>query len=111
MWLDGGHNLDAGAAIAAHFAGHAPLHVIIGMLANKNPAAIAGPLGSQIASLTVVPIPGHAAQPVEAYGSSATNAPDVAAALALLPPGGDVLIAGSLYLAGEVLRFNREVPD
>ena len=33
-----------------------------------------------------------------------------AAELAALPPG-DVLIAGSLYLAGEVLRLNREVPD
>ncbi|MDL2353116.1 MAG: bifunctional folylpolyglutamate synthase/dihydrofolate synthase, partial [Pseudomonadota bacterium] len=37
--------------------------------------------------------------------------PDVPAALAALPPEGDVLIAGSLYLAGEVLRLNREVPD
>ena len=111
VWLDGGHNPDAGAAIAAHFAGLAPLHLIVGMLANKNPTAIAGALGSQIASLTVVPIPGHAAHPAGAFGPGAMYAPDVAAALALLPPGGDVLIAGSLYLAGEVLRLNREVPD
>ena len=33
------------------------------------------------------------------------------AALKALPPAGDVLIAGSLYLAGEVLRLNREFPD
>jgi dihydrofolate synthase / folylpolyglutamate synthase len=31
--------------------------------------------------------------------------------LQALPPEGDVLIAGSLYLAGEVLRLNREFPD
>ena len=37
--------------------------------------------------------------------------PDVEAALRALPPEGDVLIAGSLYLAGEVLRLNRELPD
>ena len=36
---------------------------------------------------------------------------DVSAALAALPAGGDVLIAGSLYLAGEVLRLNAEFPD
>ena len=36
---------------------------------------------------------------------------DVPAALRALPPGGDVLIAGSLYLAGEVLRANGELPD
>jgi dihydrofolate synthase/folylpolyglutamate synthase len=35
----------------------------------------------------------------------------VAQAIAALPPEGDVLIAGSLYLAGEVLRLNREFPD
>ena len=32
-------------------------------------------------------------------------------ALGALPAGGDVLIAGSLYLAGEVLRLNGEVPE
>jgi len=36
---------------------------------------------------------------------------DVEAALKALPPDGDVLIAGSLYLAGEVLRLNGEFPD
>ena len=110
VWLDGGHNRDAGAAIAAHFAGHAPLHLIAGMLAGKDPAAIVAPLGDRVASLRVVPIPGHAAHPAVAFGPRASAAPDVAAALAQLPPEGDVLIAGSLYLAGEVLRLNRELP-
>ena len=36
---------------------------------------------------------------------------DAPEALQALPPEGDVLIAGSLYLAGEVLRLNRELPD
>ena len=110
VWLDGGHNRDAGAAIAAHFAGHAPLHLIAGMLAGKDPAAIVAPLGDRVASLRVVPIPGHAAHPAAAFGPRASAASDVAAALAQLPPEGDVLIAGSLYLAGEVLRLNRELP-
>ncbi len=115
VWLDGGHNVDAGLAIARFFAGASPLHLITGMLANKDPAAIVAPLRGQLLSLSVVPAPGHEAhrpediaphadQPVRAFG-------DVAAALSALPSGGDVLIAGSLYLAGEVLRLNREFPD
>jgi dihydrofolate synthase / folylpolyglutamate synthase len=115
VWLDGGHNVDAGLAIARFFDGAAPLHLITGMLANKDPAAIVAPLRGQLSSLSVVPAPGHEAHrpediaphadlPVQAFA-------DVAAALGALPPGGDVLIAGSLYLAGEVLRLNREFPD
>jgi dihydrofolate synthase/folylpolyglutamate synthase len=42
VWLDGGHNPDAGLAIARHFTGHAPLHLVLGMLANKDPAALLG---------------------------------------------------------------------
>ena len=115
VWLDGGHNADAGLAIARFFKAAPPIHLITGMLANKDPAAIVAPLRGQLLSLSVVPAPGHEAHrpediapyadlPVQAYA-------DVPAALAALPPEGDVLIAGSLYLAGEVLRLNREFPD
>ncbi|MDE2412958.1 MAG: bifunctional folylpolyglutamate synthase/dihydrofolate synthase [Sphingomonadales bacterium] len=115
VWLDGGHNVDAGLAIAQFFDGSPPLHLITGMLANKDPSAIAAPLAAQLLSLSVVPAPGHEAHrpedfapytslPVRAFAS-------VAEALAALPPEGQVLIAGSLYLAGEVLRLNREFPD
>ena len=115
VWLDGGHNADAGLAIARFFKAAPPIHLITGMLANKDPAAIVAPLRGQLLSLSIVPAPGHEAHrpediapyadlPVQAYA-------DVPTALAALPPGGDVLIAGSLYLAGEVLRLNREFPD
>jgi dihydrofolate synthase/folylpolyglutamate synthase len=110
VWLDGGHNPDAGAALARYFTGD--VDMIVGMLASKNPAAIVAPLRGRIASLAVVPIPGHEAHPVAAFPDPRARAfLDVADALAALPPGGrDVLIAGSLYLAGEVLRLNRELP-
>ena len=36
VWLDGGHNPSAGAAIAAHFDG--PLHLVIGMIEGQGPA-------------------------------------------------------------------------
>ena len=115
VWLDGGHNVDAGRAIARYFADAAPFHLITGMLSSKDPSAIVGPLAGQLLSLSVVPAPGHEAH---APGDFApfTSLPvrpfaDVPAALAALPAGGDVLICGSLYLAGEVLRLNREFPD
>jgi dihydrofolate synthase/folylpolyglutamate synthase len=118
VWLDGGHNPDAGTALAKFFAGgHAPtpaqrLHLVIGMLANKAPEAITTALGDRIASLQAVPVPGHEFHPAEAFGPGARAAADLGEALSALPDDGlPVLIAGSLYLAGEALRLNRELPD
>ncbi len=115
MWLDGGHNLDAGVALARFFAGRAPVHLVLGMLASKDPAAMVGPLTGLVRSIAVVPTPGHDGHGADAFAAF-TDLPvrqyaGVAEALAALPPGGDVLIAGSLYLAGEVLRLNGEIPD
>lgn len=115
LWLDGGHNRDAGQAIARHFAKSPPLHLVIGMLANKDPAAIIAPLADRLASVTVVPIPGHEAHGPESFAPFAhvpvRMADHVPAAVLALSGPGDVLIAGSLYLAGEVLRINAELPD
>lgn len=111
IWLDGGHNPSAGQALAAHFA-QQRLHLIIGMIEGKDPAALTGPLGPNIASLSAVPVPTHDWLPAAAFGPRAVPFPDVPAALAALPADGlPVLIAGSLYLAGEVLRLNGEMPD
>jgi len=115
VWLDGGHNPDAGLAIARHFAGHPPLHLVLGMLSAKDPAALLAPLSGRLASLAVVPASGHDAHtpadfaphsplPVRAFD-------DVPSALRAIEGPGEVLIAGSLYLAGEVLRLNQELPD
>lgn len=110
-WLDGGHNPSAGATLAEHFAGQR-LHLVIGMIEGKNPMALVAPLAPSIASLTAVPVPDHDHYPPEAFGEIARSAPDVTAALAALPDDDlPVLITGSLYLAGEVLRLNDEWPD
>ncbi len=114
VWLDGGHNPDAGAALAAFFrtGGPGSVDLIVGMLANKNPAAIVDPLGPWLGSVQVVPVPGHESHPPAAFGPYARAATDVTAALQAVPAGRQpILIAGSLYLAGEVLRLNREPPD
>jgi dihydrofolate synthase / folylpolyglutamate synthase len=118
IWLDGGHNVDAGLALARHFAGNEKrIHLIIGMLANKDPAAIIAPLADRIASITILPIPGHEHHKPEAFVGllpiPAVGAPDITSALSALgidPIKDAVLIAGSLYLAGVVLAQNGEVP-
>ena len=111
VWLDGGHNADAGAMVARHFAGQR-VHLIIGMLANKDPAALIAPMRASLASVIAVPVPAHDHHNAAAFGLDVAHAADVPAALAALPDDGlPVLIAGSLYLAGEVLRLNGEMPD
>ena len=111
VWLDGGHNASAGAALAKHFRGR-ELHLILGMLDVKDPAALVEPLSASIESITAVPVPGHDHHAASAFASDALSAPSVIAAVASLPDDGlPVLIAGSLYLAGEVLQLNNQVPN
>ena len=92
--------------------GKSTLLNIIGMLDNKDPNSITGPLGDLMHTLTVVPVPNHESHPASAFGPDAKAATNVEDALLNLPHDDyPVLIAGSLYLAGEVLRLNDEVPD
>lgn len=114
VWLDGGHNVDAGLALARHFEGETrPIHLIIGMLANKDPAAIIAPMTNRLATITALPVPGHEWHPASAFGDTANEAQSVTDGVAQLQPasGEIVLIAGSLYLAGEVLKANSQIPD
>ena len=119
LWLDGGHNPAGGQAIAATLDGMArrPTHLICGMLNTKDVAGYLRPLASVAQSLTAVSIPGEAnTLPAEAtrdsalsVGLPATTAADVGhavSALAAAHPGARLLICGSLYLAGMVLREN-----
>ena len=121
LWLDGGHNPDAGAALAGAIADKPPLHIVCGLLANKDAMGFLRPFAEKIASFRAVPIPGHdhhnpadLCAEVRANLGVADARPcgDVSEALrqiATFP--GDVLICGSLYLAGVVLDRNRERPD
>ena len=115
VWLDGAHNVDAGLALVRQFEREPRrIHLITGMLANKDPAAVVAPLAGRLASLTVVPVPGHDHHDAAAFGPDAKAAASVADALRDLdvdPLREIVLIAGSLYLAGDVLSANRELPE
>ncbi|MEP1422910.1 MAG: folylpolyglutamate synthase/dihydrofolate synthase family protein [Erythrobacter sp.] len=110
VWLDGGHNPGAGAAIAQALEG--PLHLVLGMLDNKNPRALLDAFGDRVRTLQVVPVPDHDSHPASAFGQDAVARETLEDALLNVPSDGyPILIAGSLYLAGEALRLNDEIPD
>jgi len=123
VWLDGGHNPDAGVAIAKLLADGPPVHVILGMLKNKDAVGFLKPFADKIASLHAVPIPGHEHHDPKDLcylvqdGMGVLNANPVVTVsealdrIAASEAEGDVLICGSLYLAGEVLRENAQIPD
>jgi dihydrofolate synthase/folylpolyglutamate synthase len=119
LWLDGGHNAAAGIALADVLAGlpKRPTHLICGMLNTKDVKGYMAPLAAQAASLTAISIPDEIntlnAEETEAaaksVGLEATTAANTMAALhAILDkdPTARVLICGSLYLAGHILREN-----
>lgn len=110
VWIDGAHNPAAASELAKHLAA-TPKHLIIGILANKDADGILSALAPHALSLTFVAVPDHDSHDPRALASqwNGQAAPSLADALA--PLDGDILIAGSLYLAGEALRLNGEMPD
>lgn len=120
LWLDGGHNTSAAETIAAqaHAWRDRPLLVVMGMLKTKDPVAFLKILAPRIAALAAVAIPGEDASREAAdiagtarlWGVPAEAAASVEAAVAALAASdagpARILICGSLYLAGSVLRDN-----
>ena len=119
LWLDGGHNPAAGVALAEALGRlpTRPTHLVTGMLRTKDVEGFLRPLGARAATLTGVSIPGETATlsaeetvaAARAVGLAAEAATDVAAAIRAITardPNCRILICGSLYLAGQVLRYN-----
>ena len=119
LWLDGGHNPAAGAALATHLAGlpKRPTHLICGMLNTKDIAGYLAPLAKIADGLTGVSIPGEAntipgedtARIAAELGISTGVGENVRTAIDTIvrqTPNARILICGSLYLAGAVLREN-----
>jgi dihydrofolate synthase/folylpolyglutamate synthase len=112
LFLDGGHNAGAGEVLAEQLKSWSdkPLDLVVGMKQSKDAAGFLRPLLPYARSVWAVQEPGqHLALPVaaviEASGGVAQPGPDVAAALQRIGGApGRVLICGSLYLAGEVLK-------
>jgi dihydrofolate synthase/folylpolyglutamate synthase len=110
-WIDGAHNGDAAAALAGFLEHAGPMHLVLGILANKDAEEIVALLAPHAASLTFVPVPDHEHHNPSTLAKrfSGRAVPSLKQALADLP--GPRLIAGSLYLAGSALALNGELPD
>ena len=119
LWLDGGHNPAAGQALAATLQQQAPkpTHLICGMLNTKDIAGYLAPLAKIAESLTALSIPGEAntipaadtaaiARKVGLPATTADSVQDAIRDITATAPNARILICGSLYLAGHVLREN-----
>lgn len=119
LWLDGGHNAAAGLALADVLAKlpERPTHMICGMLNTKDVTGYLAPLAKQAESLTAVSIPGEAATlsaeetaaaaaKVNLPATTADSVTDALKSIVAQNPQARVLICGSLYLAGNILREN-----
>ena len=119
LWLDGGHNPAAGEAIieALGRLPDRPTYAICGMLNTKDIGGYLRPLRQGIVKLFAVSIPGEAntltadqtCAAARAEGIDAAETGDVAAAITAIlaeDPHARILICGSLYLAGVILREN-----
>jgi dihydrofolate synthase / folylpolyglutamate synthase len=122
VWLDGGHNPSAARQVAAfvrhHFGAGKPLHMIFASLASKDPPGMLEPFRELVARVHTVPIgdhasfaPGELVDMAAELGFAAEAHDTVEEALGATPADARVLIFGSLYLAGEVLAANDQVPD
>jgi dihydrofolate synthase/folylpolyglutamate synthase len=128
IWLDGGHNEDAGRALAQAMADfedklQKPLIVICGMLATKDTSAFLRAFKGLAQEVLAVPVEAEQATPARdvaaaanGVGIRAAACESVESALRFLavrdwrsPPR--ILITGSLYLAGEVLALNGTPPQ
>ena len=110
VWIDGAHNPAAADVLATELAAH-PRHLIFGILANKDAEGIIAPLTTHALSLTFVAVPHHDSHDPAALAArwGGNAAASLVEALAGLDD--NILIVGSLYLAGEALRLNGAMPD
>jgi dihydrofolate synthase/folylpolyglutamate synthase len=129
LWLDGGHNPDGGRAIAAALADleervSRPLVLIVGMLSSKDCAGFLRNFTGLTRRIIAIPIenqknalsPDQIAQAARNVGIPAMTRASIKAALDAaelleLDPPPRILITGSLYLAGDVLKQNGTPPE
>jgi dihydrofolate synthase/folylpolyglutamate synthase len=126
LWLDGGHNeaggkVLAGALTTMNSTKARPLVLVMGTLKNKDAAGYLSHFASLNPEILAVPIPGEpaarkAAEIVrigEEAGFSSTPMRGLKSALqrAAKIPNARIVICGSLYLAGHMLKANGTPPD
>ncbi|MEO6433272.1 MAG: bifunctional folylpolyglutamate synthase/dihydrofolate synthase [Sphingomicrobium sp.] len=119
--LDGAHNAQGAEQLAAAVDGLIVL--MAGLLANRDPADILAPFAGKVARFIALPISDHDAhQPASlaAVADALFGRDDSLAAASIeqgfeqlraLDPRLPVVVIGSLYLAGDILRLSGIVPD
>jgi len=128
LWLDGGHNIDGGRAVADALADleervPRPLILVIGMLSTKDCGGFLSNFAGLAQRIVAVSIPEQEksmpadgiAEAARTVGIPAQSSTDIKSALAIicsyaLAPPPRILITGSLYLAGAVLTANGTPP-
>ncbi|NDH27331.1 MAG: hypothetical protein EBY35_14170 [Rhodobacteraceae bacterium] len=121
LWLDGGHNPAAGEALAAHIATlpKKSTYLICGMLNTKDILGYLKPFSAHVDGLIGVSIPNEintlsAEETVgkaRAAGMHSMAAQTIGNAIQTViqkDPNARILLCGSLYLAGEILRQNNQ---
>ncbi len=116
LWLDGGHNADAGVVLAQTLKTmpKKPLIIIWGMLNTKDATQFFRPLANLADHVVTLAIPNEPnaisaeqlADTLRDLGTPASTADSVIDAVkkaARISPAARVLVCGSLYLAGHVL--------
>lgn len=125
IWIDGGHNPGAAAVVAGAMADldervSRPLYLIVAMGANKDAAGFFKQFQGLARRVIAIPMPegheGHEPRALAALASDVGIAAGIAAnaadgiAQALTDAGTDepprILITGSLYLIGDILKDN-----
>ena len=127
LWLDGGHNVAGGQAVAQTLAeleerAPKPVGLVLGMMRQKDAQGFLEHFRGLVRRVVTVPIPGGpeaAHEPGElaaiaaSIGFNAEPAPDVEKAIRRLQATEEeplrILICGSLYLAGHVLALQEGV--
>jgi len=121
VWLDGGHNPHAATAIAELLREMGGTTVMVaGMLASKDHGGFFHPFKGSVSAVHTIPnAPGHAsADPQQLAQTAKLYLPDTSVhgslEEAMVAASADrpdrILICGSLYLAGEVLEKNEQLP-
>ncbi|QIK79072.1 bifunctional folylpolyglutamate synthase/dihydrofolate synthase [Sphingomonas piscis] len=121
VWIDGGHNPSAARLVAGwakrQFRDRR-LHLIFASLKSKDAAGVLQPFGGIAPSVSTLPITGHDCRSPEELAAMATElgfaasvATSLEDAIAAAPTDAAVLVFGSLYLAGEALKLNGQLPD
>jgi len=121
LWLDGGHNPSAAEAVAKVISKwqDQPIHLIFGYMKNRNPKEFLKPLAKYIETLHAIDIPGEqssltasecklAAQELKISATKSNSFLEAIEEITVRSKKPSrILICGSLYLVGDVLKYEK----